>query len=250
MEVKQGMLHHFISKGLIPFFINSYLVTFFLALACMLSSQTSQAGIQRWVDEKGAVHYGDKIPPEYAGKGSIELNQQGIRVKERSRNLTDQERESISKEQREQQEANRSRQEQQRRDKSLLDTYANADEIKRARSRILESIDGAIHVTELRLEEIAKQKNSLDQQLQKKLSQDVFSKLSAERESLLSEIRHLNDIVLKRKTERQQTDQKYGADLQRYEEITKSIRTSTNNRTGTTPAPVVPNGGSYIGSDR
>jgi hypothetical protein len=34
----------------------------------------------RWVDEKGVVHYGDRVPPQYAEKERAVLNRQGVEV--------------------------------------------------------------------------------------------------------------------------------------------------------------------------
>lgn len=34
----------------------------------------------RWVDDQGVIHYGDAIPPEYAGKAREVMNQQGVPV--------------------------------------------------------------------------------------------------------------------------------------------------------------------------
>ncbi len=36
--------------------------------------------VYRWVDEKGVVHYGDHIPPQYAQKETTVLNDQGVEV--------------------------------------------------------------------------------------------------------------------------------------------------------------------------
>jgi len=127
-----------------------------LGFTLALLALAATAEIQRWTDEHGVVHYGDKIPPEYAGRGSVQLNSQGVRVKEKSRELTDVERQQESQLQVQQREMARQREEQLRRDRSLIDTYANLDEIKRVRDRALESIDNAINVTQIRLTEIAK----------------------------------------------------------------------------------------------
>jgi Domain of unknown function (DUF4124) len=233
MEDRKGMTKQSFCRD----YLSTSLICQTLSLLLLFYYAPSQAnGIQRWIDEGGVVHYGDKIPPEYAGHSSIELNKQGIRIKEKNRVLTDIEREHISKEQLGQQEVLRLKQEQQRRDRSLLDTYANTDEIRRNRKRILEAMDNDIHVTEVRLNDIAQKKITLDEQLQKNLTQSVFSKLSAERASFISEIGHLNDIVLKRKNERQQADQKYSADLKRYEEIINAIAQNPN----TTPKKISP----------
>lgn len=36
--------------------------------------------VYRWVDEKGVVHYGDRIPPQYAQKDTAVLNDEGVEV--------------------------------------------------------------------------------------------------------------------------------------------------------------------------
>src|SRR5688572_12769969 len=45
------------------------------------NSGSSKSGVSyRWVDEKGVVHYGDRIPPQYANKERAVLNSQGVQV--------------------------------------------------------------------------------------------------------------------------------------------------------------------------
>ncbi len=180
------------------------------------------ADIQRWVDERGVVHYGDKIPPEYSGRGSIQLNGQGVRVKEKNRALTDTEQHEQSQLANQQKEASRAKEEQLRRDRSLMDTYYNIEEIYRARDRTLESIDNAISVTEVRLNEIAKQKIALDEALQKNVAQPQFIKMSAEK-----------------------TDLRYKAEIQRYKEISdaklhKPSSNIPNAAPVTKPLPMLP----------
>ncbi len=42
----------------------------------------------RWVDNKGVVHYGDSVPPEYAAQGRQELNPQAVPLRETPRQPT------------------------------------------------------------------------------------------------------------------------------------------------------------------
>jgi hypothetical protein len=45
------------------------------------SSSSSKRGIAyRWVDEQGVVHYGDRVPPQYAEKDRAILNSRGVEV--------------------------------------------------------------------------------------------------------------------------------------------------------------------------
>jgi hypothetical protein len=41
----------------------------------------SERGVYRWTDEQGVVHYGDRIPPQYAQKERAVLNSQGVEVR-------------------------------------------------------------------------------------------------------------------------------------------------------------------------
>jgi len=44
-------------------------------------SGTSKGIAYRWTDEQGVVHYGDRIPPQYAEKERTVLNAQGVEVR-------------------------------------------------------------------------------------------------------------------------------------------------------------------------
>jgi len=44
-------------------------------------SSTSKGIAYRWTDEQGVVHYGDRIPPQYAEKERTVLNAQGVEVR-------------------------------------------------------------------------------------------------------------------------------------------------------------------------
>jgi hypothetical protein len=44
------------------------------------ASGPGPGGLYRWVDEQGVVHYGDRVPPQYAQQGASVLNKQGVVV--------------------------------------------------------------------------------------------------------------------------------------------------------------------------
>lgn len=110
-----------------------------LALALLLTAAASWAVTYRWVDEKGGVHYGDSIPPQYAGQGHTELSPQG-RVLKRIERAPDS---AEARERREQADvrremAAREELERQRRDNALLATFNDVREIDQARQRALD----------------------------------------------------------------------------------------------------------------
>jgi len=44
-------------------------------------SSATHSTMYRWVDDQGVVHFGDQIPPQYAGKDREVLNAQGVPVR-------------------------------------------------------------------------------------------------------------------------------------------------------------------------
>src|SRR6202048_4694671 len=51
-------------------------------VAANAGNGSSEKGIAyRWTDEQGVVHYGDRIPPQYAQKERAILNSQGVEVR-------------------------------------------------------------------------------------------------------------------------------------------------------------------------
>ncbi|HEY7742139.1 MAG TPA: hypothetical protein VIA19_03750 [Burkholderiales bacterium] len=111
------------------------------ALAQMPKGGTSR--IICWTDASGkVVGCGDKVPPEYEGAATRELDRRGV-----TRKTTDTaeveakraaEKEAMAKQKAEE---NRRYAEQRRRDLALLNTYAHEDEIDRRRDRELQEAD-------------------------------------------------------------------------------------------------------------
>jgi hypothetical protein len=82
--------------------------------------------IVKWIDSRGVTQYGDKLPAQDAGRNSSEMNNQGMVVK---RNVvTDKKDEASGQE----------KLEHERKDKILLASYTNAEEIDLARDRNLQ----------------------------------------------------------------------------------------------------------------
>ena len=113
-----------------------------LILACSAGASAQQ--LYRWVDKNGVVHYGDRVPPEYAKVKRDILNDQAIKVGtlEAEKTVEQLEAEAI--------EAQRIEDES-RRDQVLLTTYLSIEEIEQLRDRRLELIDAQIRVTNLYL---------------------------------------------------------------------------------------------------
>jgi len=107
----------------------------------------AQAGLYRWVDENGAVHYGDKVPAKYLKKEHDELNEQGTTVKKHDRAMT-----AAEKAEKNRQEAERKRLENEKRaqalrDRVLTDTYTTERDLVAARDARLDAIDSQLQLS-------------------------------------------------------------------------------------------------------
>lgn len=59
-----------------------------MTLLSMASAGLAQSKLYRWVDDNGQVHYGDRIPPQYAKKERAEINERGVVVDVKAREKT------------------------------------------------------------------------------------------------------------------------------------------------------------------
>lgn len=199
-----------------------FLLALSLLTAVALSSGGYAAGkLYKWVDDKGEVHYGDKIPPEYAQQGHTELNQQGVTVKTTEGVKTG---EQLAEEQRKQQtkaEEKRRADAQAARDKVLLNTYASEADIVQARDRKLATIGGEItmitsHSEKLqkRLADLANDAAAFESRgkpLPERIQKDIReSKAQDEKYTTFIKVKQDEQEALKRQVE---------IDLQRFREL-------------------------------
>ena len=103
------------------------------------------AKLYKWVDDKGTTHYGETIPPEYADKDRVELNQAG-RVIKNEEVVTPERRRAKELEDTKKRDDENVVLEQRRHDRTLLNTYSNVKEIDQARIRSVQQIDASINV--------------------------------------------------------------------------------------------------------
>ena len=109
------------------------IISIFAASILVLSGAAYADGkIVKWVDRSGVTHYGDKLPAQEAGRNSSEMNNQGIVVKQII--IGDKKNEGI----------NQQKLEQERKEKILLASYTNPEEIDLARDRNLQLDQAAL----------------------------------------------------------------------------------------------------------
>lgn len=104
----------------------------------------AMATLYKWVDDNGTTHYGETIPPEYAGKDHEVLDKEG-RVIRSEEVMTPERRRAKDMENAKKREAAAAAHEQQLRDRTLLNTYSSVNEIELARTRNVQQIDARIN---------------------------------------------------------------------------------------------------------
>jgi Domain of unknown function (DUF4124) len=122
-----------------------------LCVVTLLASAGIGAGAEngrtlyKWVDDKGVTHYGDQIPPEYAGQERHVINSQGVEIGHVEAQKTP---EQMAAEDQKKLDAEQS----QNRDRNLLNTYASVQEIERLRDQRVTLVSDQIKVTSQFLE--------------------------------------------------------------------------------------------------
>src|SRR5689334_11671993 len=123
---------------------------FVLALLCMAGplahgADNNKGIAYRWVDENGVVHYGDRLPPQYAKKESAILNKQGVEVGHTEAQKTP---EQLAAEQSHTDAVLRQKQH----DAFLLTTYTSVKDIEALRDERLAQISGQRRAAEAYVE--------------------------------------------------------------------------------------------------
>lgn len=121
------------------------LLVLLITLLAVIS--TSHAGLYRWVDDEGNVHYTDTIPPSQVTKGHTEINEGGVRVKSIPPAKTQEEIRKERELERLRAEQERLIEEQKAADRVLLQTFRSEDDIIMAQDGKITAIDVMIQVT-------------------------------------------------------------------------------------------------------
>jgi Domain of unknown function (DUF4124) len=179
----------------------------------------AQATTYKWVDEKGRVHYGDHIPPEYSGQGSEELGKEGLVIRHRP---SEEELRRKEAERARQEEARKAQEEARRRDKALLSTYTSAREIDLSRDRALQNIDFVIEAAQVRMKTAQDRLERLEMEADRfaRLGKDAPGELNRERFEAADEVARLQSQIEKTRLEKADIRARYDADKQRFLELT------------------------------
>lgn len=190
-----------------------------IAVALALASQGAAAATYKWTDEKGVVHYTDKMPPEAVDKGNVELNKQGIPVKRTDPALTAEQRRARAAEEERQKQLAREREVVDRRDRALLQSYTSIEEIDLARTRAIGTLETQIQSAQAYSVALVKRRQELEAKRKTYGEKPVPPAIDRELESIAAELQRQDALVAERKRDMASVTSKYDAERHRYQEL-------------------------------
>ena len=183
------------------------------------ASSADKSVVYRWTDEQGVVHYGDRIPPQYAQKERAVLNARGVEVRKLDAQKSPEE---AAAEARTQLSALRQRQH----DTFLINNYGSVKEIEELREVRLDQLKGQRSTAEQYVENLHSRLGDL--QTRAKLFKPYSPRPEARRmpdglaEDLihtLNELRNQSNLVATKNEEETALKAQFQADIERYREL-------------------------------
>ena len=135
------------------------------AAACALGAGGAlAAGMYKWTDDKGIVHYSDQMPPDAVNKGTTVFDKQGRPVKKIEAAPTPEQLKAKELEDERLKATSRQRDEQMRKDMALLQSYTSEDEIEFARARAISAVTNQIKAAEGYIADLTRRQQELEKQ--------------------------------------------------------------------------------------
>jgi hypothetical protein len=196
-----------------------------LAFLALLASGAAMAAgapgsVYKWTDDKGVVHYGDSVPPEYSqGERSV-LNSQGVEVSHVESTYNS----AATAEKARQAELEHQRQQH---DQFLLSTYLSTKDIEQLRDERVGQIDGQIKASSAYIDSLGARLTALQDRAMhfKPYSGEANARrmpddLAEELIRLADETRNQRRALDTKRKEQMEVRAQFEADLARYRELT------------------------------
>jgi hypothetical protein len=210
------------AAGEIPRIAMASAVALVAGVVALSTVGAARAATYKWVDEKGVVHYTDKLPPDQVDKATTELSKQGVTVNKTEKALTPEQRRAKEQEVERAKEAAKQQEEILRRDRALVASYTSEAEIDLARNRSLQTINNVILSSQAFSEQLNKRKVDIESKRDESKGKAVAAVLDRELESIDAELQRQSELVAQKNKEAAAITAKYDADKQRWRELSAS----------------------------
>jgi hypothetical protein len=191
----------------------------FAVCSMIVAANVALAETFKWVDDKGVVHYTDKMPADQVNKAATVLDTQARPIKKIDPPPTAAQRAAKESEERRVAAAAKEREEADRHDRALMQSFTSPEEIALSKSRAIATIDSQLqsshaYITQLtsRLADVEAKKTSYG-------NKPVPDSLEREIVSIDAEVQRQKELVEARKVEKAQTAARYDAFATRWREL-------------------------------
>jgi len=192
-----------------------------ISLTVAIGLSANAAGIKKWVDENGVVHYGTSVPPQYSQKGHTQLNERGIEVGRVDRAKTQEELERERELAQIRAEQRKLEEEQRARDRVLMTLYQSEDDILLVRDGKLAQVDAHITIKQKQLSRLKERLRKLQGQAAaaersgRRLNKKEKENLAATKQQIESGYSYLLD----KEGDKQRITNNYARDLERFRQL-------------------------------
>ena len=189
---------------------------------CLLAAAGSAQQIRKWVDKDGVVHYGDRVPPEYADRDRQILNEQAVTVGFEEGEITEEERAEFARIAAEEERRRLAAADIARRDRMLLDTYLTVTDIEELRDRRIELLESQIKVTEQYLNNLRKHLRTLEREAERygeNAGAGLPPELALEISRTIASITLYEENLTRTRGEQEGVRTTFAADIDRFVEL-------------------------------
>ncbi|HEV8501589.1 MAG TPA: DUF4124 domain-containing protein [Casimicrobiaceae bacterium] len=187
--------------------------------AASLSAPYAFAETYKWTDDKGVVHYTDKMPQEDVNKAATVLDKQARPIKHIDPPLTPEQRAARDAEDRKKQALAKSQEEAERQDRALMQSFSSAEEIELSKSRALATIDGQVQSSHAYIQQLGKRKEEIEARKLALGKKPVPDAMERELASIDAEVARQDELIQQRQQERAQTAARYDGFVTRWNNL-------------------------------
>jgi hypothetical protein len=192
------------------------LLTFFIC-------QTAAAGMYKWTDDEGRVHYGDRVPPEYSKHERKSINYQGRTIKVYEAAKTPEEKAAAKH--LEELEVKKEKLARKRavHDRSLLATYSSKQDMLMAQNGKILAVESLIQLTHSRISSMQKRLLDLTEEAAKYERSGKELPLSLQRQitNLQDQITQNKNFARDKELEMKDIKRQFESSIKRFTELTE-----------------------------
>lgn len=194
----------------------------------------AHAGVYKWTDDRGIVHYSDRLPPDDVNRARVELNRDGVPIRKISKAVPPAEHATSVAEQERDRQQTREHTISERRDRALLDSYSSVAEIDLARRRAQSTLNAQIASASSYVADMIRRRDALLAEKAGYGTRPIPDGVTRELRSIDTELARQQSFIAAHKSEAATVTARYDADRLRYEELTRSPSSSAASATAGT----------------